>query len=511
MNMTPLLAQVSPFGSALGVVAMLAVLVAVIIIAAIFANRYEKVGPNEVLVISGRKRRVVDPDGKTRDVGFRIVKGGGVFVWPIFERQDKLSLELLTIDVQTPEVYTSKGVPVKVDGVAQIKIKGDDVSIATAAEQFLSKTTDEIKNVATQTMEGHLRAILGTMTVEEIYQNRDAFASRVQEVAAGDMANMGLGIVSFTIRDIRDTQGYLDALGKPRIAQVKRDAQIAQAEADRDAMIKSSQATQAGQEAKFAADSKIAEAQRDYQSNVAQYQATVNQKKAESDLAYDLQKYKTGQLVKAEEVQVEIIAKQKQIELQQQEILRKQRELEATVQKPADAERYKVETLANARKFQLETEAAGAAAATKATGFAAADVNKATGLAEAEANKAKGLAQADIIMAQGKATAEATRLKAEAFQQYNEAAVIELLVKVLPDIAGRISEPLSKMEKMVIINSGSGPGGGASKLTGDITQIIAQLPPVLESLTGIKFEKLLAQVPALKKAMEKDVPPDTGK
>ena len=511
MNMTPLLAQVSPFGSALGVVAMLAVLVAVIIIAAIFANRYEKVGPNEVLVISGRKRRVVDPDGKTRDVGFRIVKGGGVFVWPIFERQDKLSLELLTIDVQTPEVYTSKGVPVKVDGVAQIKIKGDDVSIATAAEQFLSKTTDEIKNVATQTMEGHLRAILGTMTVEEIYQNRDAFASRVQEVAAGDMANMGLGIVSFTIRDIRDTQGYLDALGKPRIAQVKRDAQIAQAEADRDAMIKSSQATQAGQEAKFAADSKIAEAQRDYQSNVAQYQATVNQKKAESDLAYDLQKYKTGQLVKAEEVQVEIIAKQKQIELQQQEILRKQRELEATVQKPADAERYKVETLANARKFQLETEAAGAAAATKATGFAAADVNKATGLAEAEANKAKGLAQADIIMAQGKATAEATRLKAEAFQQYNEAAVIELLVKVLPEIAGRISEPLSKMEKMVIINSGSGPGGGASKLTGDITQIIAQLPPVLESLTGIKFEKLLAQVPALKKAMEKDVTPEADK
>ncbi|MBI5801935.1 MAG: flotillin family protein [Verrucomicrobia bacterium] len=511
MTMIPLLAQVTPFGSALGAAVMLVVVVTFIIVFGIFASRYTKVGPNEVLVISGRKRRLVDPDGKTRDVGFRIVKGGGVFVWPVFEKVDTLSLELLTIDVQTPEVYTSKGVPVKVDGVAQIKIKGDDISIATASEQFLSKTTDEIKNVATQTLEGHLRAILGTMTVEEIYQNRDAFASRVQEVAAGDMANMGLGIVSFTIRDIRDTQGYLDALGKPRIAQVKRDAQIAQAEADCDAMIKSSQATQAGQEAKFAADSKIAEAQRDYQSNVAQYQATVNQKKAESDLAYDLQKYKTGQLVKAEEVQVEIIAKQKQIELQQQEILRKQRELEATVQKPADAERYKVETLANARKFQLETEAAGAASATKATGFANADVNKATGIAEAEANKAKGLAQADIIMAQGKANAEATRLKAEAFQQYNEAAVIELLVKVLPDIAGRISEPLAKMEKMVIINSGSGPGGGASKLTGDVTQIIAQLPPVLESLTGIKFEKLLQQVPALKKAMEKDVTPEAHK
>src|SRR6185295_4771249 len=415
-----------------------------------------------------------------------------------------LSLELLTIDVQTPEVYTSKGVPVKVDGVAQIKVKGDVVSIATAAEQFLSKSVEDIKNIAMQTMEGHLRAILGTMTVEEIYQNRDAFAQKVQEVAAGDMANMGMGIVSFTIRDIRDGQGYLDALGKPRIAQVKRDATIAQAEADRDAMIRSAQATQAGQEAKFVADSKIAEAQRDYQSNVAQYQAAVNQKKAEADLAYDLQKYKTGQLVKAEEVQVNIIEKQKQIELQQQEIMRKQRELEANIQKPADAERYRVETLANATKFQLETEAAGAASATKAKGFANADVAKATGVAEAEANKARGLAEAAVIEAQGKANAEAMRLKAESFKQYNEAAVIEMIVRVLPDVAGKISEPLSKTEKIVIINSGNGPGGGASKVTGDVTQIIAQLPPVLESLTGVKFEKLLEQVPALKKAMGKE-------
>jgi flotillin len=502
MNLIPILAQSTlPWGPA--IIAVVSIVFFLVVVAAIWASRYTKVGPNEVLVVSGRKHKYVDPDGTVRTRGFRIVKGGGTFVIPVVEKIDVLSLELLTIDVQTPEVYTSKGVPVKVDGVAQIKVKGDDISIATAAEQFLSKDTASIMNIATQTLEGHLRAILGTMTVEEIYQNRDAFASKVQEVAAGDMANMGLGIVSFTIRDIRDTQGYLDALGKPRIAQVKRDAQIAQAEADRDAMIKSSQATQAGQEAKFAADSKIAEAQRDYQTNVAQYQAAVNQKKAESDLAYDLQKFKTGQLVKAEEVQVQIIEKQKQIELQQQEILRKQRELEATVQKPADAERYKVETLANARKFQLETEAAGAASASKATGFANADVSKATGIAEAEANKARGLAEAAIIEAQGKATASAMQQKAESFKQYNEAAVIEMIVRVMPEVAARISEPLSKTEKIVIINSGSGPGGGASKLTGDVTQIISQLPPVLESLTGVKFEKLLEQVPALKKAMGK--------
>ncbi|PYM12032.1 MAG: flotillin [Verrucomicrobia bacterium] len=505
MNPIPMLAQ-SVFSG--GIIAVVIVVIAITIIVgiAVVLSRYTKVGPNEVLIVSGKKHRYADPDGTVKTRGFRIVKGGGTFVYPVVEKVDILSLELLTIDVQTPEVYTSKGVPVKVDGVAQIKVKGDDISIATAAEQFLGKNTDEIRNIATQTLEGHLRAILGTMTVEEIYQNRDAFASKVQEVAAGDMANMGLGIVSFTIRDIRDTQGYLDALGKPRIAQVKRDAQIAQAEADRDAMIKSSQATQAGQEAKFAADSKIAEAQRDYQSNVAQYQAAVNQKKAEADLAYDLQKFKTGQLVKAEEVQVQIVEKQKQIELQQQEISRKQRELEANVQKPADAERYKVETLANAKKFQLETEAAGSASAAKATGFANADVAKATGLAEAEANKARGLAEAAIIEAQGKATASAMQQKAESFKQYNEAAVIELIVRVLPEIAGKISEPLSKTERMVIINSGNGVGGGASKITGDVTQIISQLPPVLESLTGVRFEKLLEQVPALKKAMAKDQP-----
>ena len=508
MQLNPFLAEIST--AMFVAVAVVAILFVFFLFIGIWASRYTKVGPNQVLVVSGGKHRIVDPDGTAREIGFRIVKGGGTFVMPVKEKVDILSLEILTIDVQTPEVYTSKGVPVKVDGVAQIKIKGDDISIATASEQFLSKNTDEIKSVAMQTLEGHLRAILGTMTVEEIYQNRDAFASKVQEVAAGDMANMGLGIVSFTIRDIRDSQGYLDALGKPRIAQVKRDAQIAQAEADRDAMIRSAQATQAGQEAKFAADSKIAEAQRDYQSNVAQYQAAVNQKKAEADLAYDLQKFKTGQLVKAEEVQVSIVEKQKQIELQQQEILRRQRELEATVQKPADAERYRVETLATATKFQLETEATGAASAAKAKGFANAEVSRATGVAEAEANKARGLAEAAVIEAQGKATASSMQAKAESFKQYNEAAVIEMIVRVLPEVAGKISEPLAKTEKMVIINSGNGPGGGASKLTGDVTQIIAQLPPVLESLTGVKFEKLLEQVPALKNAMSKTDKTDKG-
>ena len=244
LNLTPLLADLNFAQGGIVIIAAVVIVIVVFLLLYMVFSRYTKVGPNQVLVVSGIKHKAEDGT----KVGFRIVKGGGTFVWPIFEKVDILSLELLTIDVQTPEVYTSKGVPVKVDGVAQTKVKGDDVSIRTAAEQFLGKSTDEIRNIATQTLEGHLRAILGTMTVEEIYQNRDAFASKVQEVAAGDMANMGLNIISFTIRDIRDGQGYLDALGKPRIAQVKRDAIIAQAEADRDSQIRSAQAKQAGQE-----------------------------------------------------------------------------------------------------------------------------------------------------------------------------------------------------------------------------------------------------------------------
>src|ERR1043166_4615407 len=205
MNIAPFLAQLAGSGLGTIVVAVVGLVIVVFVFLAIWAGRYTKVGPNQVLVVSGRKHRYSDPDGSVQSRGFRIVKGGGTFVIPVVEKVDILSLELLTIDVQTPEVYTSKGGPVKVDGGAQIKVKGDDVSIATAAEQFLSKDTEDIKNIAMQTLEGHLRAILGTMTVEDIYQNRDAFASKVQEVAAGDMANMGLSIVSFTIRDIRQS------------------------------------------------------------------------------------------------------------------------------------------------------------------------------------------------------------------------------------------------------------------------------------------------------------------
>jgi flotillin len=484
------------FDNTPAVVIVVAFVVVFLLVMMVWASRYTKVGPNEVLIISGREHRMQAADGRVTKVGFRIVRGGGVFVYPVLERVDVLSLELMTIDVKTPEVYTIQGVPIMVDGVAQVKVRGDDVSIRTAAEQFLSKSTSDIMNVALQTLEGHLRAILGTMTVEEIFKNRETFAGRVQEVAATDMANMGLAIVSFTIRDIRDKQGYLDALGKPRTSQVKRDAVIGQAEADRDATIKSAQAEQVGKTAKFAADTGIASASRDYQMNLAEYQASVNQKKAESDLAYDLQRYKTAQLVKKEEVQVAVVEKEALIGVQEQEIKRREKELEATIQKPAEAERNKVRTLAEAEKYRLETEAAGRAASIRQQGLAEADIVKAKGLAEAEASKAKGLAEAAVILAQGEAMAEAMRKKAEAWEKYGEAAIVQTIAELLPQLAKNVAEPLSRIDKMVVINSGgSGPGGGgASKITRDVTDIIAQLPPIVEGLTGVDLAKMIQRL-----------------
>lgn len=450
------------------------------------ASRYRKVGPNQVLVVFGRHHSYRDPITGERSIrGFKIVKGGGVVVLPVLETYAVLSLELMTLDITTPAVYTVQGVPVLVEGVAQIKVKGDDTSIATAAEQFLDKSQQEIVNIALQTMEGHLRAIIGTMNVEDIVTNRDAFAQRVQEVSAGDLANMGLTVVSFVIKDIRDTQGYLEAWGRPRIAMIKRDATIAEAEAQRDATIKSAEANQVAQAAKYAADTKVAEADRDYKMKVADYNASVQQKTAEADLAYNLQKFKTEQLVRQEEVQVQVIEKQKQIEVQEQEIQRREKELAATVEKPAQAERAKIQQLAEAEQYRLQTTAAGQAEATRAVG-----------LAEADANRARGLAEAEVVKARGVAEAAAMAQKAEAWQQYNEAAILQIVAESLPSLAKAVAEPLSKTEKIIVIGGGDG-SAGASKVTQDVVNVVAQLPPMIQALTGVKLEEVLGRLPDL--------------
>ena len=446
---------------AIGAVVILLFLFIVFSLVAVYASRVQKVGPNEVLVISGRKTRSA-VTGEAEP--YRIVKGGRAFIWPVLERVDRLMLEIMTIEVTTENVYTKQGVAITLEGVAQIKVASDDVSIRTAAERFLSKSRAEIINVAHETLAGHLRAIIGTLSVEEIYRERDVFAQSVQNVSASDLANMGLGIDTFVIKDVRDKEGYLEALGRPRIAEVKRDATIAEQEAA----------------------TKEAEAKRDYRLQQASYDNEVSRKQTEADLAGTLQQKITNQTIRAEEVQIEVIEKQKQIEVQQQEALRREKELEASVRKPAEAKQFEIETLANANKFQLEANAAGEAAAIRQKGDA-----------EADAIQARGLAEAEVIRQKGLAEAEAMQKKAAAWQNYNQAALVQQLIDVLPGVAAAISEPLSKTDRIVVISNGDGAGAGASKISGDIASIIAQVPATVEALTGLNLTDAIASMPGV--------------
>jgi flotillin len=447
--------------AAVGAVVILLLLFIFFTLVAIYASRVQKVGPNEVLVISGRRTR----SGETGEVEpYRIVKGGRAFIWPILERVDRLSLEIMTIEVTTENVYTRQGVAITLEGVAQIKVASDDVSIRTAAERFLSKTRAEIINVAHETLAGHLRAIIGALSVEEIYRERDVFAQSVQSVSASDLANMGLGIDTFVIKDVRDKEGYLEAVGRPRIAEVKRDATIAEQDAA----------------------TREAEARRDYQLKQASYNNEVARKQTEANLAGTLQEKITGQSISAEEVQIEVVQKQKQIDVQEQEALRREKELEATVRKPAEAEQFRIETLANATKFELETRASGEASAIRQRGEAEADATKARGLAEAEVIRQKGLAEAEAMVK-----------KANAWQQYNQAALIQQIIDVLPQVASAIAQPLAQTDRIVVISSGDGSGAGASKISGDIANIIAQVPATVEALTGLDLTKTISELPGV--------------
>ena len=457
-------------GIGLAVLGGIVLVVVFFILISIFVSRYVKVGPDEALIVSGRKKRLASG----QIVGFRIVRGGATFVWPIFEIAKTISLRIMPLDVNS-SAYTSQGVQVNVDGIAQVKIDSSEEAIATAAEQFLSLKEEEIRRIATQTLEGHLRSIVGNLTVEEINQNRDAFAQKVQELAAADLANMGLKIISFTIREIADKNGYLESLGKAQIARVQRDAVIGQAEAKRDADIKSAEAMQAGQTAKYLAETKIAESNRDKEMKVADYQASINERKAESDLSYDKKKYVIEQEVQKEALQVEIVKKQKEIEIQEQEALRKEKELEATVRKPAEADKFRTEVTAEADRVRKSKEA-------EAQSYTI----KAEGAARAEAIKAAGLAEAEVIRAKGEAEASAMTLKAEAYKQFNDAAMAQMVIEKLPAIAAAIAQPLSKTEKIVMIGD-----SGASKITSDITKVIAQLPETVKGITGIDITNII--------------------
>lgn len=523
------------FDLLLAPVVVLVIVVAFFAGAMILSRNYIKVSPNTVAVLSGRRRTL--PDG--RKVGYRMVRGGAALRIPLLEKVEYLHLNVMTIPLEIKRAYTLKGVPVSVKAVANVKIRGDETSLQASAERFLGMTHIEVQKVIFQTLEGHLRSILGTLTVEEINNDRQSFAQKLTSEAAVDLEKMGIGVDVLTIQEISDDEDYLNALGKRRTAEVKRDATIGEAEASRDAKIKSAQALQHGETAKFQAEAEIAQAQRDFSIRQAQYQAEIETQKARAEQAGPLSEATARQAVVAEEVKVEMRRTQEMIAVQEQEVLRRQKELEATVIKPAEADRQAAVVRAEAAKQAAILEAEGRRAAMIAmaeaeqqklaqegTGRAAAV--EAEGRAEAAKIEAIGLAQAKAIEAQGVAEAAAILRKAEAWKEFNDAARLQTILEKLPAIIeassgvfGAVAAPLGNIDKLVMIDQGGGNGENGSSGLGRLAQtspaVVFNLLQQLEAL-GLNVPAVLHQlginqssagVPAVPEVKATIVPPES--
>lgn len=418
-------------------------------------------GPDEALVISG---------GCFGAESKKTIVGNWGWAWWLVTDVQSISLEVMTLNPMCESVETAEGVPITVTGVAQCKVMKEKDLLSRACEQFLGKSIDHIERVILQTLEGHLRAILGTLSVEAIYQDRDQFAQLVREVAAPDVGRMGIEILSFTIKDIYDQVEYLSSLGRTQTANVKRDADIGVAEALRDAVIREAECEKVRMDSKYAADAKIADATRMFQMQKASFDMEVNAKKAESELAYELQGAKEKQKIRTEEIEIDVVERRKQIDIEEKEVLRKEKELVATVKQPAEAQAFKVEMLAEGQRTQTVMAA----------------------MAEAEKIKLIGAAEATAIEAVGNAEAEEMVLKSGAYKQYGKAAMLNLMLETLPKVAAEVAAPLSKTEEIVIL--------GDDKMSGEVSRLISQLPPAVNALTGVDLSKVLSKVPGAQAA-----------
>jgi flotillin len=443
----------------------------ILFLMSMLARLYRKAGPHEALIVYGFR-------------GTRVVQGHGTVIFPMVENCRDLSLELMSFDVAPQQdLYTKQGVAVTVEAVAQIKVKSDKESILTAAEQFLTKTDQEREGLIRLVMEGHLRGIIGQLTVEEIVKQPEMVGDRMRSTCADDMNKMGLEVISFTIKEVRDKNEYISNMGKPDVARIRRDADVATAEAERDTAIRRALATREAAVARAQADqdrvqaetaslAKQAEAQRDLEVKRAQYLEVTKRQQAQADKAYDIQTNIMQQQVIAEQVKVQQVEKEQQVKVQEAEINRREKELIATVLKQAEIERQRIETLAAAEKQRLIAEAEG----------------------HASSIRAQGEAEAEIIFKKGDAEARAMNVKAEAFQEYNQAAVIDKLLTGLPEVVRALASPLANVDKITIVSTGNGDAAGMNKITGDITKMAAQVPALFETLSGMPLTDLLGKV-----------------
>jgi len=446
-------------------------ILAIVFLMAMFAKLFRKAGPHEAIIVYGFR-------------GTRVVKGRGTVIFPMVESARGLSLELMSFDVAPKQdLYTRQGVAVTVEAVAQIKVKSDPESILTAAEQFLTKTPEDREGLIRLVMEGHLRGIIGQLTVEEIVKQPEMVGDRMRSTCADDMNKMGLEVISFTIKEVRDKNEYITNMGRPDVARIRRDADVATAEADRDTAIRRAVASREAAVAKAQADqervlaetlsqAKQAESQRDLEVKKAEYLELVKKQQAMADKSYEIQGNIMQQRVRAEEVTIHQIEKEHEIKVQDAEILRRDRELTATVMKAAEYERKRIETLAGAEKNRLIMQAEGQAAAIRT----------------------QGEAEAEIIFKKGEAEAKAMNVKAEAYQEFNQAAIVDKLITNMPEVVRALAAPLANIDKITIVSTGNGTSAGMHKITGDITEMAAQIPALFETLSGMPLSDLFAKV-----------------
>lgn len=450
---------------------LIAIFIIVVVVAALaywMTRQYRKAGPNEVLVISGRKSFITTPDGTKQEIGYRFRIGGGNFVNPFTEQAHVMPIDVVSVTVKTPEVLSKDGIPILTESSAQVKIDSNEYAIFLATQNFMGGGTDAIREVAQTVLEGKVREAIGSMTVTEIYQNRSTFAQRVHESVVRDFGSMGLSMISFALKDVSDTTGYLESLSKPIIAAAKRDAIVKQAEYDRDAAIFAAQARKDAEVAKLAADAEIAGRNWKNEELKANSQIGVNKVRAQADSSYELERHRLSQTVKQEEYKVKLIETQEQAKVQAEEIKRKEKELEATIVKPAEARKIQIQAEADAEHYRVLREAD----------------------AKNEVKAKENELDAERVRLLGRSEADAMKEKASAYEQYNQAAMYQMIVDILPELTRNIAEPLSRIDKITLIGGTDGKLG-TYQITGQVADIIAQVPEVVKSLTGVDLAAYL--------------------
>lgn len=464
-------------------VPMIVLLVIAVVVVVLFAIGYVKAPPDMAFIISGIKKKS------------KIVIGKASIRIPFFERLDKLNLRLIPIDVKTSNaVPTADYININVDATVNVKISNNSDKLRLAAENFLNKNTEYIAGVAREVLEGNVREIVGKMRLEEMVSDRQKFATLVKENAEPDLAAMGLDIISFNVQNFVDGNEVIENLGIDNIVKIKKAAAIARAESERDIKVAQSSADKESNDAAVAAQTEIAKKQNELAIKKSELQQESDTKKAIADAAYEIQKEEQRKTIEITTANADIAKQEREIELKQKEVAVKEQALEAEIKKQAEADKYAAQQKADAVLYQRQKdaeakqfEAQREAEAKKAQ----AEAERYSKEQEAAGIRAVGEAEATAIQAKGLAEAEAMEKKAEAYAKYNKAAVAEMMIKVLPEIAGKIAEPLGQIDKITIIGGGGEGKNGVEQVAGNVPVVMAKLFESMKEATGIDLADIV--------------------